>query len=186
MKYYGAIEAGGTKFVCAVGTENGEIIDRLTIPTETPEETIGRLSAFFDMYQLESIGVGSFGPMSLAKESPDFGYITNTPKLAWRNYPLIPELKKGSAFPFLLRRMSMRLHSGKSRKEPHKGLTAVFISRSAPQIGAGAVIGGKLVQSFSHPEMGHILIRRHEKDTFAGNCPYHNDCLEGMASGPHD
>ncbi|TWK79423.1 putative fructokinase [Bacillus paralicheniformis] len=184
MKYYGAIEAGGTKFVCAVGTENGEIIDRLTIPTETPEETIGRLSAFFDMYQLESIGVGSFGPMSLAKESPDFGYITNTPKLAWRNYPLIPELKKRFGIPVSFTTDVNAAALGEITKGAAQGLDSCLYITVGTGIGAGAVIGGKLVQSFSHPEMGHILIRRHEKDTFAGNCPYHNDCLEGMASGP--
>ncbi len=105
MKHYGAIEAGGTKFVCAVGTEKGEIIDRLTIPTETPEETIGKLTDFFSKYQLTSMGVGSFGPISVAKDKEDYGYITNTPKLAWKGYPFIPELKKGSAYRFRLRLM---------------------------------------------------------------------------------
>lgn len=99
MKHYGAIEAGGTKFVCAVGTEKGEIIDRLTIPTETPEETIGKLTDFFSKYQLTSMGVGSFGPISVAKNKEDYGYITNTPKLAWKGYPFIPELEKRLGIP---------------------------------------------------------------------------------------
>ncbi|MEH6973677.1 MULTISPECIES: ROK family protein [unclassified Bacillus (in: firmicutes)] len=184
MTHYGAIEAGGTKFVCAVGTETGEIAGRLTIPTETPEETIEKVTAFFDAYQPEALGVGSFGPISLAKERPDFGFITNTPKLAWQNYPFIPELEKRLRIPVSFTTDVNAAALGEITEGAAQGLNSCLYITVGTGIGAGAVIGGKVVQSFCHPEMGHILIRRHEKDAFEGSCPYHKDCLEGMASGP--
>ncbi|WP_077735573.1 ROK family protein [Bacillus sonorensis] len=184
MKHYGAIEAGGTKFVCAVGTENGEIIDRLTIPTETPEETIGELTAFFSKYQLTSMGVGSFGPICVAKEKEEYGYITNTPKLAWKAYPFIPELEKRLGVPVSFTTDVNAAVLGEITKGAAQGLNSCLYITVGTGIGAGAIIGGELVQSATHPEMGHILIRRSPEDSFAGNCPYHSDCLEGMASGP--
>ncbi|MDA7027446.1 ROK family protein [Bacillus sp. CLL-7-23] len=184
MKYYGAIEAGGTKFVCAIGTETGEMIDRLTIPTETPEETIGRLIPFFEKHKLESLGVGSFGPISVDKESADYGYITNTPKLAWKNYPFIPELEKRLGIPVFFTTDVNAAALGEIKKGAAKGLNSCLYITVGTGIGAGAIVGGELVQGVTHPEMGHILIRRHERDSFKGNCPYHGECLEGMAAGP--
>ncbi|MCY7814103.1 ROK family protein [Bacillus haynesii] len=184
MKHYGAIEAGGTKFVCAVGTENGEIIDRLTIPTETPEETIGKLTDFFSKYQLTSMGVGSFGPISVAKDKEDYGYITNTPKLAWKGYPFIPELEKRLGIPVSFTTDVNAAALGELTKGAAQGLESCLYITVGTGIGAGAIVGGRLVQSTLHPEMGHLLIRRHPQDMFEGICPYHKDCLEGMASGP--
>ncbi|MDA1476396.1 ROK family protein [Bacillus changyiensis] len=184
MKYYGAIEAGGTKFVCAIGTETGEMIDRLTIPTETPEETIGRLIPFFEKHKLESLGVGSFGPISVDKESADYGYITNTPKLAWKNYPFIPELEKRLGIPVSFTTDVNAAALGEIKKGAAKGLNSCLYITVGTGIGAGAIVGGELVQGVTHPEMGHVLIRRHERDSFKGNCPYHGECLEGMAAGP--
>ncbi|MED1739381.1 ROK family protein [Bacillus swezeyi] len=184
MNYYGAIEAGGTKFVCAVGTENGEIIDKQTFPTETPEETIGRLITFFENHHLTSLGVGSFGPISVAKGKDNYGYITNTPKLAWRNYPLIPELKKRLGIPVSFTTDVNAAALGEISNGAAQGLNSCLYITVGTGIGAGAIVGGELVQSASHPEMGHILIRRSPQDSFKGNCPYHNNCLEGMAAGP--
>ncbi|NPC94152.1 ROK family protein [Bacillus sp. WMMC1349] len=184
MKYYGAIEAGGTKFVCAIGTETGEMIDRLTIPTETPEETIDRLIPFFEKHKLESLGVGSFGPISVDKESAEYGYITSTPKLAWKNYPFIPELEKRLGIPVSFTTDVNAAALGEIKKGAAKGLNSCLYITVGTGIGAGAIVGGELVQGVTHPEMGHILIRRHERDSFKGNCPYHGECLEGMAAGP--
>jgi len=97
--FYGAIEAGGTKFVCAVGNEKGEIIKRVTIPTLTPDETMPKVIEFFQNYPLHAIGIGSFGPVDLHTESPTYGSITTTPKLAWRNYPLLKVIQDTFSVP---------------------------------------------------------------------------------------
>ncbi|NLB99290.1 MAG: ROK family protein, partial [Lactobacillales bacterium] len=86
---YGSIEAGGTKFVLAVGDDDLNIIQRITIPTRTPAETIEEVIGFFKDYSLKGIGLGSFGPADIAKESATYGYITNTPKANWNMYDIV-------------------------------------------------------------------------------------------------
>ena len=95
----GAIEAGGTKFVCAVGDEKANIVDRIQIPTTVPEKTIPQVVEFFNKYNIEAIGIGSFGPIDVNRESSTFGHITSTPKTAWRNFPFIQSLKDAFDIP---------------------------------------------------------------------------------------
>ena len=89
MKLYGALEAGGTKMVCAIGNSKGEILERISIPTRTPQETIPEMISYFRQHNICSLGIGCFGPISLNKAAMDYGYITSTPKLAWQNYPIV-------------------------------------------------------------------------------------------------
>ncbi len=180
----GGIEAGGTKFVCAVGESAGTILERITIPTTTPEETMPQVFAFFDKYQLDAIGVGSFGPVDVNMDSPTYGSITATPKLAWRNYPLVKELKQRLSVPIGFNTDVNAAALAEATLGAAKGLDSCLYITVGTGIGAGAVVHGKLLQGLSHPEMGHILVRRHEKDTYEGKCPYHQDCLEGLAAGP--
>ncbi len=180
----GGIEAGGTKFVCAVGESAGTILERITIPTTTPEETMPQVFAFFDKYQLDAIGVGSFGPVDVNMDSPTYGSITATPKLAWRNYPLVKELKQRFSVPIGFNTDVNAAALAEATLGAAKGLDSCLYITVGTGIGAGAVVHGKLLQGLSHPEMGHILVRRHEKDTYEGKCPYHQDCLEGLAAGP--
>ncbi len=180
----GGIEAGGTKFVCAVGDSAGTILERITIPTTTPEETMPQVFAFFDKYQLDAIGVGSFGPVDVNMDSPTYGSITATPKLAWRNYPLVKELKQRLSIPIGFNTDVNAAALAEATLGAAKGLDSCLYITVGTGIGAGAVVHGKLLQGLSHPEMGHILVRRHEKDTYEGKCPYHQDCLEGLAAGP--
>jgi fructokinase len=180
----GAIEAGGTKFVCAVGDHLGNIADRVQIPTTEPEETMKGVIAFFHKYPLEAIGIGSFGPIDVNRESPTYGYITSTPKTAWKDFPFVQTLKEAFPVPVGFNTDVNAAALGEATLGAAKGLDSCLYITVGTGIGAGAVVRGKLLQGLSHPEMGHILVRRHPEDTYVGKCPYHHDCLEGLAAGP--
>ncbi|WP_275983499.1 ROK family protein [Paenibacillus hamazuiensis] len=180
----GAIEAGGTKFVCGIGSEHGEIFERVSFPTTTPEETMGQVAAFFRDKAVEAIGIGSFGPVDLHRSSPTYGYITTTPKPHWGNYPILAELQKHVNVPVGFDTDVNAAALGEAEWGAAKGLSSCMYMTIGTGIGAGAIVEERLLHGLLHPEMGHILVRRHEEDHFAGNCPFHNDCLEGMAAGP--
>lgn len=180
----GGIEAGGTKFVCAVGVESGKIIERIQIPTTIPEETMSKVIEFFKGYELEAIGVGSFGPIDVNKESPAYGSITSTPKPGWLDYPIVKTLEKEFGIPIGFNTDVNAAALGEVTHGAAKGLDSCLYITIGTGIGAGAIVQGKLLQGLSHPEMGHILVRRHPQDEYQGKCPYHRDCLEGLAAGP--
>jgi len=182
--YYGGIEAGGTKFVCAVGDENGNIIERIQFPTLTPEETIPKVIEFFQKHEICALGVGSFGPIDINIKSDTYGYITSTPKTAWTNYPFLQALQKELNIPIGFNTDVNVAALGEVTLGAAKGLESCLYITVGTGIGAGAVVHGNLLQGFSHPEMGHILVKRHEEDSYLGKCPYHKDCLEGLAAGP--
>jgi len=181
---YGAIEAGGTKFVCAVANERGEMIKRMTIPTLTPDDTIPKVIEFFKNYPLEAIGIGSFGPVDLNVKSPTYGSITTTPKLAWQNYPLLRAVQDTFSVPVGFQTDVNAAALGEWRFGAARGLDSCLYLTVGTGIGGGAVMKGTIVQGLSHPEMGHIFVRRHPNDSYKGKCPYHHDCLEGLAAGP--
>lgn len=183
---YGSIEAGGTKFVCAVGEENLSIVKRVSFPTTTPEETMKQVIDFFSTYQadLVSIGVGSFGPIDIHKASPTYGYITSTPKLAWQNFDFVGTLKLTFDRPIAWTTDVNTACYGEYVSGHGKGLSSVVYYTVGTGIGGGAIQNGQFIEGFSHPEMGHMLIKRHPEDSFSGTCPFHQDCLEGMAAGP--
>ncbi|KON90588.1 fructokinase [Rossellomorea marisflavi] len=180
----GAIEAGGTKFVCAVGDEQGTIIDRVQIPTTLPEETIPKVIEFFRKHPVKAIGIGSFGPIDVNRESASYGNVTSTPKVGWKDYPFVQAIKDAIPLPVGFNTDVNAAALGEATFGAAKGLDSCLYITVGTGIGAGAVVQGKLLQGLSHPEMGHILIRRHEDDPYEGKCPYHKDCLEGLAAGP--
>jgi fructokinase len=180
---YGAIEAGGTKFVCAVGNETGGIIEKVTIPTLTPDETMPQVLEFLGKYDLKAIGIGSFGPVDLNVQSPTYGSITTTPKLAWRNYPLLKVIEDTFSVPVGFQTDVNAAALGELYFGAAKGLDSCLYLTVGTGIGGGAVVKENIVQGLSHPEMGHIFVRRHPKDSYEGKCPYHKDCLEGLAAG---
>jgi fructokinase len=180
----GAIEAGGTKFVCAVGDEFGNITEKISIPTTVPEETMGMVIEFFNKYPVKAIGIGSFGPIDVNMESPAYGCITSTPKTAWKEYQFVNEMKKAFSVPIGFNTDVNAAALGEATFGAARGLDSCLYITVGTGIGAGAVVHGKLLQGLSHPEMGHILVRRHHNDSFQGKCPYHQDCLEGLAAGP--
>jgi len=180
----GAIEAGGTKFVCAVGTIEGELIERIQIDTEKPEITMPKVIAFFKKHPVEALGIGTFGPADIEKTSDTYGNITSTPKPGWANYPFVETMKKALDVPIEFNTDVNAAALGELTHGAAKGLDSCLYITVGTGIGAGAVVQGKLLQGLSHPEMGHVLVRRHPDDKYQGFCPYHGDCVEGMAAGP--
>ncbi|WP_315900482.1 ROK family protein [Neobacillus bataviensis] len=180
----GAIEAGGTKFVCAVGDKEGNITDQIQIPTTIPEETISKVIQFFKRYDLPAIGIGSFGPIDINIQSPTYGFITSTPKTAWRDYPFVQMIQEAFEVPVGFNTDVNAAALGEAKLGAAQGLDSCLYITIGTGIGAGAVVQGRLLEGLSHPEMGHILVRRRSDDTYEGRCPYHHDCLEGLAAGP--
>lgn len=183
---FGAIEAGGTKFVCAVGTQELDIIERVSFPTTIPQETMGRVCEFFKKYEdrLASIGIGSFGPIDIQRESQTYGFITSTPKPGWQNFDFVGTLKKAFNVPVAWTTDVNAACYGEFVAGHAKGSASGVYYTVGTGIGGGAIQEGRFIEGFNHPEMGHILVRRHPDDNYEGNCPYHKDCLEGLASGP--
>ncbi|MBT2728590.1 ROK family protein [Bacillus sp. ISL-75] len=180
----GAIEAGGTKFVCAVGDNNGGIRERMEIPTTVPEETIPKVVEFFKQFELDSIGIGSFGPIDVNQDSSTDGYITSTPKTGWRDFPFVQALRESFDVPIGFNTDVNAAALAEVRLGAAKGLESCLYITVGTGIGAGAVVHGRILQGLSHPEMGHILVNRHPRDSYQGKCPYHQACLEGLAAGP--
>ncbi|WP_028987805.1 ROK family protein [Thermicanus aegyptius] len=180
----GGIEAGGTKFVCGIGDENGRVLERISFPTKEPGETLAHVEAFFKEKKIDALGVGSFGPVDLNPSSPTYGSITSTPKLAWRDFPLLKELKKRLSLPIGFDTDVNAAALGEREWGAGRGLDSLLYMTVGTGIGVGAVVEGKLLHGLVHPEMGHMQVRRLPEDSFPGNCPYHGDCLEGMAAGP--
>ena len=185
---FGALEAGGTKMVMAVGDENGKILEQKSIPTTTPEETMPQIIEYFKEKiageGIKALGVGAFGPVDVVKGSPTYGHILNTPKLAWKNYDLVGTLEKGLGIPVGLDTDVNGSCLGEMTYGCAKGLDTVVYFTIGTGIGAGIAVGGKLLHGMLHPEAGHILITKNRHDPGRSVCPYHNSCFEGLASGP--
>lgn len=180
----GGIEAGGTKFVCAVGKQDGTIIDRVEFPTTMPDETIEKVIRYFRQFSLQAIGIGSFGPVNNDKTSKTYGTITATPKAGWGHYPFLQTVKNEMKIPVGFSTDVNAAALGEFLFGEARDLNSCLYITIGTGIGAGAIVEGKLLQGLSHPEMGHIYIRRHPDDIYQGKCPYHKDCFEGLASGP--
>ena len=185
MKKIGALEAGGTKMVLAVYDEAGQELERLTLPTETPDKTMPPMQAFFRDNGIDALGVGSFGPLALGKADPNYGAITTTPKLAWRNYPLLQRLTEGLDIPSAIDTDVNAAALAEAEAGAARGCRSAVYVTIGTGIGAGICIDGRPVHGMLHPEAGHMLLRPHPDDPLPrGVCPYHDGCLEGLAAGP--
>lgn len=181
---FGALEAGGTKMVCAIGNEQGEILDRISIPTETPDITMPKMAEYFAGKDIAALGIGCFGPIDLNRTSPTYGYITTTPKLPWKNYDICGYFREKLNIPVGFDTDVNGSMLGEATWGCARGLdTAVYITIGTG-VGVGVLAGGRLLHGMLHPEAGHILMPVRSDDTYAGKCPYHKTCLEGLASGP--
>ncbi len=183
MKICG-IEAGGTKFVLGIGDENGNIIVKETLPTTTPKETIDRCKAFILKHNPDCVGVASFGPINLDKSSQTYGYITSTPKPGWANTPLIPEIQTIFKGPIGFDTDVNGAALSESIWGKGNNVSSCLYLTIGTGIGGGYVENNQCLHGLLHPEMGHILLRKHPDDTFDGVCPFHGNCFEGLASGP--
>lgn len=181
---FGALEAGGTKMVCALGNEDGKILDQISIPTTTPEETIPLVIDYFKDKEIEALGIGSFGPVDVDKNSEMYGHILDTPKTAWKYYDLLGDIQKELNVPIGLDTDVNGSCLGEMTFGTSKGLDSIVYITIGTGIGVGVSVDGKLLHGMLHPEAGHILLRKHPEDEFEGSCPYHGICLEGLAAGP--
>lgn len=180
----GAIEAGGTKFVCGIGNEQGTIEDRVSFPTDQPEQTLSKVIDYFRNKQVEAMGVGSFGPINMDSRSPSYGHVTTTPKPGWSNFNFLGNLRKVYDVPFGWDTDVNAAAFGEVTWGAAKDLDSCIYYTFGTGVGVGIYAENKLIHGLVHPEGGHVPIRRHPEDTFEGLCPYHGDCLEGMAAGP--
>lgn len=181
---YGAIEAGGTKFVCAVSDENLKISKQVTISTTTPTETFKKVFEFFDQYELLAIGVGSFGPIDVDESSSTYGHIMNTAKTKWRNTDFVGKMKERYQVPIGWDTDVNAAALGEYTCGAGQNKMSCVYVTVGTGIGGGAIFNGKSLQGYSHPEMGHFYVPRHPKDKYPGTCAVHGDCLEGLAAGP--
>ncbi len=188
----GGIEGGGTKYVCAVADEQGTLLHRTVIPTTNPETTLDQVISYFKEQEaargekLTTIGIGSFGPVDLQRGSPHYGYITSTPKAGWQYADVVGPIK--AAFPGIPVGFDTDVNTA-ALGEHHWGAaqnwdTFIYLTVGTG-IGGGGMLGGRLMHGLIHPEMGHVLLPKHPDDPLArGVCPFHPNCLEGLASGP--
>lgn len=181
---FGGIEAGGTKFVCAVGDESGHIKEKVQFLTHTPDETMENVLTFFLTFNVNAVGIGSFGPIDVNPSSETYGFITSTPKTAWQHYPIKQTVEHALHVPVGFSTDVNSAALGEISLGAAKGLDSCLYMTVGTGIGAGAIVKGHILDGLSHPEMGHILVRRHPDDRYLGACPFHQDCLEGLASGP--
>lgn len=190
MKYYGGIEAGGTKFVCVVASSPDHIIAEERFPTTTPHETIGRTIDFFRPYvetkQLDSIGIASFGPIDLNPKSSTYGYITTTPKPGWAQADLLGPITKSLGVDCTFDTDVNAAALGEHYWIPeNRDLDPLLYITVGTGIGVGYIVNGKTLHGLIHPEGGHMFIPHDlAADPYTGFCPYHGDCMEGLASGP--
>ncbi|GLW11323.1 fructokinase [Microtetraspora sp. NBRC 13810] len=182
---YGGIEAGGTKWVCAVADAHGHVVATGVIPTTTPRTTIAAAVRFFrDHRTLAAIGVGSFGPVDLRAGSPTYGHIMATPKPGWAHTDVVSPLRTALHVPVGLDTDVNAAALGEWRRGAGQGLETVAYMTVGTGIGLGTVANGRLLHGLLHPEFGHIRVPHdRSRDVFAGSCPFHGDCLEGLASG---
>lgn len=181
---FGAIEAGGTKFVLAVGTKDGEILEKTSIPTEHPDTTIEKIYEFFKNKNISSIGLGCFGPIDLDKDSKTYGYITMTTKEEWKFFDIVSALKEKLSVPIFLDTDVNAAVLGEAQFGSAKNVKSALYLTIGTGIGGGYVVDGNLLHGMMHPEMGHIYLQRRFDDDFEGHCSYHKTCFEGLASGP--
>jgi fructokinase len=176
---YGAIEAGGTKFVCGVGSGPADI-ETVQIPTTTPRETTESAIAFLRHRGVRAVGIGSFGPVDLAS-----GCITSTPKPGWRGFDLAGTVRRALNAQVVFDTDVNAAALGEARWGAARGISDFIYLTVGTGIGGGAMVNGALLHGRAHPEMGHVRVPRDAgRDPFPGVCPFHGDCLEGLASGP--
>ena len=188
-RLFGAIEAGGTKFICAIGDESGALHAESRFPTADPDSTLARVRDFFKVgrgdFAPAALGVACFGPIDLERQSASYGFIGKTPKVGWSNTDVAAMLALEFSCPVGFDTDVNAAALAEHRWGAGQDTDNLVYLTVGTGIGGGVLIGGAPLHGLMHPEIGHIYPRRHELDLkFKGVCPFHGDCLEGLASGP--
>ena len=178
----GAVEAGGTNIVCAVGLASGEVVDRVEFPTGAPAETLERAVGYFTGHEIAALGLGWFGPIEVRPSHPRYGVIGRSPKEGWEGIDVLgPFGALGSPVGLATDVAAAALGEGESGAS--RGLRSHVYVTVGTGIGGAAVVDAEVLTGLGHPEMGHVPVERAPGDDFAGVCPFHGGCLEGLASG---
>jgi len=187
---YAGLEAGGTKFNCVVGAGPDDIRAETRIPTTTPEATVREALEFFRAQRaalgpLTAAGVASFGPVDLDPASATYGFITSTPKPGWAHTDIVGPVRQALVVPVQFDTDVNAAALGEGRWGAAQGLDHFIYLTVGTGIGGGGLVGGAMLHGLVHPEMGHVRIP-HDRtaDPYEGHCPFHGDCLEGLACGP--
>lgn len=181
----GALEAGGTKMVCAIGDEKGTILDKISIPTTLPAETMPQLISYFQKFSLAALGIGIFGPADIHPDSATYGHILSTPKKGWANYNILGAFSETLQVPVGFDTDVNAAALGEAVYGCMRDISTGIYITIGTGIGIGVIAERKPLHGMLHPEGGHIFLQKHPSDTFSGGCPYHGDsCFEGLASGP--
>jgi fructokinase len=185
---FGGVETGGTWCVCAIASGPEEIVAKEQFPTTKPAETLDRIASFFEAGpDVEAIGIGSFGPVDLDRLSSTWGFVTTTPKPGWQHVSVAPVIAERLGVPVAFDNDVDAAALGEYRWGAGRGAGSLCYLTIGTGIGAGLLIDGRPRHGLVHPEVGHIRIPRYsdpQRDGFAGSCPVHGDCWEGLASGP--
>ena len=184
----GGVEAGGTKFRCAIGTRRGAILEATTIATRAPQDTVRDIGEFFQSHKARfpvgALGIASFGPVDLHPESPLYGHITSTPKLEWRDYNIVGHVGQVTGIREIAFDTDVNAAVlAEAKWGAGRNIDPLLYLTLGTGIGGGAIANGAIIHGLLHPEMGHIKIPREPEDKFEGCCPAHGDCFEGLASG---
>jgi fructokinase len=183
------VELGGTKCVCILGTGPDDIRARVTIPTLDPDTTLDSIAAVIQKWREQpgppvALGVASFGPIDLRRDSPTYGCMGATPKRGWANADIAGYFTRRFALPVGITTDVIGAALAEGRWGDAQGLSDYAYITVGTGIGAGLIVAGQSVFGCHHPEVGHARIVRARGDTWPGNCPFHGDCIEGLASGP--
>lgn len=184
MTVLGVVEIGGTKTLVGVVEVLEDLTDHQTIPTTDPGETLGRVVDHLRDASVSAVGIASFGPLELRQGHRWQGHITRTPKEGWSFTPIVERLESELGVPVGLDTDVNGAALGEGEWGAARGLDSHAYLTVGTGIGGGLVINGSPVHGAPHPEVGHVIVKRHEDDDYQGSCPFHGDCLEGMASGP--
>lgn len=185
MQLFGALEAGGTKMVCAVSDGDGNILQRISIPTRDPEETVPAMLDFFRDKGICAAGIGCFGPIDLDRSSGTYGQITSSPKLSWQNYPIVKVFQDALGVPVGFDTDVNAAALGEATWGCTKDVKNSIYITIGTGVGVGVIVDGKPYHGMIHPEGGHIFLIRHPDDPMVGSgCPFHENCMEGLAAGP--
>jgi fructokinase len=185
---WGAVEAGGTKMICLVGSDPHHIVAQTRIPIGQAADTLALVLTFFQQQvrsggPLAAIGIASFGPLELRRSHARYGFITSSPKPGWSDVDMVGPIRNTLGVPVGFDTDVNGAALGEGRWGAARGLDTFVYLTVGTGIGAGAVVEDRILHGLGHPEMGHLSVPRQPGDDFAGVCPFHGDCLEGMASG---
>jgi fructokinase len=185
MALYGTIEGGGTKFVCAVGSAPDDLRAVNTVPTTTPDETLRRVTELLSQHgPFDAIGIAMFGPLDLDQSSATYGSVRATPKPGWSGADVVSSFREAFGVPVGFDTDVNGAALGEGRWGAGRDVDTFLYVTVGTGIGGGGVIAGSPMHGLVHPEIGHLRIPRYPGDTFPGVCPFHGDCLEGLAAGP--